>query len=129
MARNHADDVQYRAVITAEFPDVVRDGNVIREGYTATRTLGPYPKQHTAASQITRERNAFTRSDVTVTGHVEVGQVIWTREGQETAVELVTTAELEALRSADRTLDALQRWGVDNWEGYEDAMAERDPDE
>lgn len=128
MARQHADDVQYRAVITTTFPDVVRDGNVLRAGFVRTEHYGPYPKRSTAATQITRERNAYTRSDVTVVGHVEVGQVIWTPEGQETAVELISTAELEALRDADRDLDALHRWGVDNWEGYGDALSDKDPD-
>ena len=129
MARNYAGDVQYRAVITVDFPEVVRDGSVLLKAYRSTRTLGPYPKEHTAASQITRKRNAFTRSDVTVTGCVEVGQVIWTPLGQEEDVVLVSKSELESLREDARKLAALEAAGVDNWSDYDYAMASLYDDE
>lgn len=35
---------------------------------------------------------------------------------------LVSERELQKLREADRMLSCLQGAGVDNWEGYSDAM-------
>lgn len=34
----------------------------------------------------------------------------------------ITVAELQELRDAQLKLDALEGAGVDNWEGYDDAM-------
>ncbi|MCG7588285.1 hypothetical protein [Photobacterium sp. OFAV2-7] len=35
----------------------------------------------------------------------------------------VTLGEIEHLRERNRTLEALEAAGVDNWEGYSEAMA------
>jgi len=37
---------------------------------------------------------------------------------------LIDKAEYDQLLLSDRKLDALERWGVDNWGGYGDAMKE-----
>ena len=36
----------------------------------------------------------------------------------------VPEKDLEALKSASAELDALHAWGVDNWEGYGDALSD-----
>ena len=128
MARTHADDVQFRAVIRYDVPERNGlDGRVLREAFTRTEILGPYQKPHTAAAQITRAARYWPPESVT--GHVEVGQVMWRPVEQADDVVLIPADELRALRSADATLDALHSWGVDNWEGYGDALSGKDPDE
>lgn len=114
MARQHADDVQYRVVLPSHIPD-------------RPIILGPYPKQHTAQAQLTRRGRYY--GERASEARVEVGQVLWRPVGTEEDVVLITRAELDALKESDRELSALHAWGVDNWEGYEDAMAEKDPDE
>lgn len=112
MARDHAADILYRAVISRA------DGS-FREA------IGPYLKSGTAHAQITRRRRYWP----TEAGRVEVGQVIWTPEGQEAAVELVATSELESLREDRDFLQRLRNAGVDNWEGYSFAFQDDEEDE
>lgn len=37
--------------------------------------------------------------------------------------------KLERAQERIKKLDALETWGVDNWEGYDEAMRSPDPDE
>lgn len=133
MARTMGDKGEaFRAVITRT--STKPDGTVT----SFTTYEGPYASVGTAKAQVTRAkrlnsrttRNAWDGSTTVWDGFVEKAATTWEPVDSPVVERVtITAAEYEALKLADAELDALHEWGVDNWEGYGDALAGRSPDE
>ncbi len=142
MARSYVGDGKevFRAVITTT---VTEDG---KEPRVFVRTYGPYNTAAPAKAMVSRETRYSlpleeskrryplrqTHTGREITGRVEKASAItWTDIADPDPVEIVTipASEYAALKEADSELEALHEWGVDNWEGYGDALSGRSVDE
>lgn len=105
-------------------PEVI-DGK--ETGETRHDYYGPYGTVGAARREASRHDGyGYYHGRPAPTHEVEQGNVTWGPIRDGAAIDgqvLVDASELEALRTSAAVLDRLNAAGVDNWEGYGDALS------